>query len=233
MNTFIVDEAYKHEVEKFIGFGSVCAFPGDAKILTETNYLQGEPFPAHKSYAYSKRMMAVQLEAYKQQYGFNSCTILPSNIFGECDNYNLEDGHIVPSIIHKFYNAIRTETNVKCWGDGSPLREFIYAEDLAKICLELLQKDEMPQRLIIPGQEYSIKEIVDKIDLTFMKEYNFPSHFYIDIEWDKTKPNGQMRRKTESLYFNKLFPNFEYTNIDSGLKESAKWFMMNYPNVRL
>jgi len=147
------------------------------------------------------------------------------------DNYDLEDGHVVPSLIHKFYNALATETNIECWGDGSPKREFIYAQDLAKVCVELLKKNElMPQRLIVPGQEFSIKEIVEKIDLSFLSVYSQLGTSYPDIVWNKDKPNGQMRRKTESQYFDKLFPNFKYTGIDVALKESVKWFTTNYPN---
>jgi len=181
----------------------------DAKILKEDNLHAGPPFPAHWSYAMAKRMVDVQIESYRKQYEVDYCSVIPSNIFGENDNYNLEDGHIVPSIIHKFYKSILTKTNVECWGTGEPLREFVYARDLAKVCLELLKKDEpLPQRLIVPGQEFSIKKIVEKINIVFLSEFNFPSYFWPNIIWNKEKPNGQMRRKSESQYFNKLFPNF-------------------------
>jgi len=233
MNTHVIDQARKHNVKKLIAFSSVCAFPGDAKILKEDNLHAGPPFPAHWSYAMAKRMVDVQIESYRKQYEVDYCSVIPSNIFGENDNYNLEDGHIVPSIIHKFYKSILTKTNVECWGTGEPLREFVYARDLAKVCLELLKKDEpLPQRLIVPGQEFSIKKIVEKINIVFLSEFNFPSYFWPNIIWNKEKPNGQMRRKSESQYFNKLFPNFQYTNIDNALKKSINWFIMNYANVR-
>lgn len=233
MNTFVIQNSLKYKVEKFIGFGSVCAFPQELDILTEESYLEGEPFPAHKSYAYAKRMMTVQLEAYKQQFGFNSCSIIPTNIFGTNDSYNLENGHVIPVLIHKFYNAIKDITNVECWGSGTPLREFIFAEDLAKICLDLLSGriNPMPDRLIIPGQEYAIRDIVDKMDLIFMNEYKYPVEFP-DLVWNKNKPNGQMVRKTGSIYFNNLFPNFKPTDVDFALRKSIKWFIENYPNVR-
>lgn len=233
MNTHVIDQAFQHGVEKLIAFSSVCVFPATAQVLKEDIMHNGPPFPAHWSYAMAKRMVDVQIGTYRDQYDLNYCSVIPTNIMGENDNYNLEDGHIVPSIINKFYNAILTQSNVECWGDGSPLREFIYSRDLAKVCLELLSKDYvMPQRLIVPGQEMTIKKIVEKIDLAFMQSYKQFNEIWPDIVWNKNKPNGQLRRKTESLYFDKIFPNFEHTNIDLALKNSVEWFIMNYANAR-
>lgn len=238
MNTFMIDEAHRIGVKKFIAFSSVCALPDlPDGYSADENYLHlGPPPTPHYSYAMAKRMVDVQLEAYKKQYGFQGCSIIPTNIFGPNDNYNLINGHVVPCLIHKFHNAWKDRTEVEIWGDGSPKREFIYSQDLAKICLDLLSKDEeMPQRLIIPGQEYSIKEIVDKIKQIYdFDVYKRPDDIWnINVNYNTSKPNGQMRRKTESLYFNELFPNFEYTDINLALKESVKWFNLNFPNVRL
>jgi GDP-L-fucose synthase len=159
MNTYIIDKAHKCNVKKLIAFSSVCAFPSTAEILKEDTLHDGPPFPAHMSYAYSKRMVDVQIQAYKQQYGVNYCCVIPGNIFGEHDNFNLEDGHVVPSLLHKAKIAKENNTNLNVWGDGSSTREFLYAKDVAKICLDLLtQHDELPLRLIVSGEkEHTIK----------------------------------------------------------------------------
>src|SRR3990167_3317773 len=163
INTNVIDCAYKIGVEKLIAFSSVCAFPAKLDILQEDKLHDGEPFPAHRSYAYSKRMVDIQLEAYKQQYGFNGCSLIPVNIFGPNDNYNFENGHIVPSLIHKCLLAKNEAMPLEVWGHGFAQREFIFSRDLAKICLEMLSFDEFPLRLIVPGPEYAINEIVSKI----------------------------------------------------------------------
>lgn len=224
INTNTIIAARECNVEKFIGCGSVCAFPGNADLLTEENYLQGEPYPAHKSYAYSKRMMTIQLEAYKQQYNFNSCTILPTNLYGKHDNYNMLDGHVIACLTHKAYLAEKTNTQLEVWGDGSPIREFVYSEDLARICMKLLELDEMPSRLIIPGEEKSILEVTGEICYNFIIEK--------PVHWNTDKPNGQMKRKTDPTLFNKTFPDFKFTNFEDGIKTSIEWFKENYPNVR-
>jgi GDP-L-fucose synthase len=225
MNAYVIREAYENKVEKFIGFGSVCAFPGDLDKLKEENYLQGEPYPAHKSYAYAKRMLSVQLEAYKQQHNFNSCVILPANIFGENDNFNLADGHVVPSLIHKCFLAKRDNVPFQVWGNGSARREFLYAKDVAEICLKLLTRDEeLPGRLIISGgKENSIKEVVEKLCDIFD---------YHNVEWQTDKPNGQKARPTDKELFTSLFPYYNFTDVDWALKQTVEWFKINYPHVR-
>ena len=134
MNTFMIHYAFVHNVKKLIAFSSVCAFPADEPIFKEDNLQSGMPYPAHGAYAYSKRMVDVQIEAYNKQHDLNYCSVIPANIFGECDNYNLEDGHVVPSLIHKCYIAKQTNTVLEVWGNGSPMREFLYSDDSTRLC---------------------------------------------------------------------------------------------------
>lgn len=223
MNTNVIDAACFFGVKKLIAFSSVCVFPKDAPILREDNMHDGPPFPAHWSYAMSKRMVDVQLDAYKKQYGFQGCSVIPTNIYGPNDNYDLEDGHVVPSLIHKAYLAKKEDRPLEVWGDGSALREFIYSEDLARICVGLLEKDELPQRLITPGQEKSIKEVVEEICFNTM---------HYDVVWDTSKPSGQKRRETDRVIFDSVFPDFEYVDFDDGIARSVEWFAKNYPNCR-
>jgi GDP-L-fucose synthase len=223
MNTHIINEAYLHGVEKLIAFSSVCAMPA-VPIMTESALHDGPPFPAHGAYAHAKRMVDVQVEAYRKQYDVNYCSIIPGNIFGEHDNFDMAHGHVVPSLIHKAYLARNSGSALAAWGDGSPFREFIYVGDLARVCFALLAHDQpLPQRLIVSGNEMSIWELVELV----------ASIFKIDVEWDASKPNGQLRRQTVSEHFDRLFPGFIRTPIRDAVIQTAKWFDNNYDNARL
>lgn len=224
INMNVIHAAYEYKVDKLISFSSTCAFPAKLDLFTEDNLHDGEPYPAHRAYAYSKRMVDIQSEAYKTQYGLDACTVIPCNIFGENDNYNLEDAHVIPSLIHKSYLANKNSTDFEVWGDGTPYREFIYARDLAAICLQLADsKKPLPIRLVVSGLEYQIKDIANMINTNM---YNKP------IKWLTDKPNGQLRRTSSKILFNKLFPDFEFTNMDIAIKNSCQWFINNYEIAR-
>lgn len=225
MNTNIIHHSYLNNVEKLICFSSICAFPADLKVITEDELQNGVPYEAHLSYAYSKRMVDIQIEAYKKQYGVNYTSLIPGNIFGEYDNFNLENGHVVPSLIHKIYHAKKENTPFVVWGDGSSTREFLYSYDIARVCMKLLDEvEKMPSRLLVSGkEEISIKDLVSKICQT--ANYN-------NIVWDTSKPNGQARRLSDHTLFNKIFPNFEFTEIDEALNITYNWFEKNYENSR-
>ena len=226
MNTYVIDEAYKHGVEKLIAFSSVCAFPADAVVLKEEILHNGPPYYAHGSYAQSKRMVDVQIKAYRKQYGVNHYgAILPVNIFGEHDNYDLEEGHVIPSLIHKCFIAKQENKPLQCWGKGSARREFCYAQDLARICCELLQPNAViPELLIVSdSKEYTIKSIVERITKCF--NYN-------NVEWLTDKPEGQLRRPSDTSLFKSLYPDFKWTDLDLAIEKSIEWFAVAYPHVR-
>jgi GDP-L-fucose synthase len=187
----------------------------------------GPVYSSNFAYGYAKRMVDIQIQAYKKQYKItNYCSIIPGNIFGPQDNYNIEHGHVIPSLIHKLCLAKKNNTNWNIWGDGKSLREFIYVDDLAKVVIELLDKDTLPDKLICSGPiQYSIKEIVEKL----AKVTDFPLN---KIVWDKTKPNGQRSRPSNLSILYKYFPNIVFTNIDTGLKLSYEWLEQNYNIAR-
>jgi len=226
MNAFVIHHAHLNNVEKLLAFSSVCAFPAGAPSIHEDILHDGEPYPAHYSYAYSKRMVDVQIKAYKQQHGVNYCSVIPGNIFGENDNFNLEDGHVVPSLVHKCYKAKMSGEPLQVWGDGTPYREFLYAKDVAKACVQLLQLDEeLPQRIIVSGQkETQIKDLVKLVCDAFD---------YHNVEWLTDKPNGQLRRPTNKSIFLDTLPKFDYTDLQTAMKNTVEWFNSSYPNVRL
>jgi GDP-L-fucose synthase len=217
MNTNVIEGAYRRNVKKLLAFSSACAFPGDLLVQSEDKLHEGEPYPAHKSYAYSKRMVDIQIEAYNQQYGTSYSTIIPGNIFGEHDNFNLEDGHVIPALIHKCYLAKLNKTPLKVWGTGEASREFIYSVDVAKACLEMLYKDQ-PDKLIVSGKLFKIKEIVALVCQAFD---------YYNVEWETDKPEGQMFRSSDKTVFKETL-----TDITEAINKTCKWFSDNYEDAR-
>ncbi len=228
INTYMIHYAKEFNVKKFLAFSSVCVFPDNLFPLQEDKMHEGPVFASNFSYGYAKRMVDVQIQAYKKQYGIrNFCSIIPGNIFGCNDFYHLEYGHVIPSLIHKLYLAKQNNTNLTVWGDGSSQREFIYVNDLAKILLQLLELDSLPDRLIISGpQLYSIREIVERL-------CNVANYDYLKVIWDTTKPGGQKTRPSDLSRLYSLLPPIKFTNIDKALEQSYDWFAENYPNRRI
>jgi GDP-L-fucose synthase len=227
MNAHMIDLAYFYGVKKMLAFSSVCVFPDDVQILKEDVIHDGPPFAGNFAYAYAKRMVDVQIRAYKSQYGIkNYCSIIPGNIYGTHDLYNLQHGHVIPSLIHKIYKAVEKGEDLRVWGDGKSLREFIYADDIAKLLIKLLYLESIPERLIISGfEQHSIGDVVDIL----VSASGFNGH----IIWEKDKPNGQRTRQSDLSLLKSLFPNFKPTPIQWGLNDAYAWFEANYPNVRL
>jgi len=222
MNTNVIEQAYRSKVKKLIVFSSGCVFPGDLLVQSENKLHNGEPYYAHKSYAYAKRMVDIQIEAYNQQYGTAYSTVIPGNIFGEHDNFNLEDGHVIPALIHKCYIAKLGNTPFKVWGTGEASREFIYSQDVAKACLGMLHKDH-PKKIIVSGKLLKIKNVVDLICQAFD---------YHNVEWEKDKPEGQMFRSSDRTVFDKAFPDFEHTDVTKAINTTCQWFSDNHENAR-
>lgn len=225
INTNVIHACHEARIKRLITYSSACAFPANVSPFTEENFHHGEPFPAHRSYAYAKRMVDIQIEAYKKQYGSDFCCIIPGNIFGENDNYNLTESHVIPALIHKAYVANREGTELEVWGDGSASREFIYSKDLANASLDiLLSEGPLPQRLIISSDsEYKIKDIVEMITNCIK---------VVGVKWLTDKPNGQLSRPSSKEKFKSLMPNFQMTNMQDAIKASCEWFSSNYSKAR-
>jgi GDP-L-fucose synthase len=207
MNAYMIHHAAVSNVEKFFAFTSVCVFP-DGKEMEESNMHAGPPFEANFAYAN------------------NYCSIIPGNIFGENDLFDLASGHVIPSLIHKMYKAKHEGGHFVVWGDGSAIREFLYVDDISRIILQLLAREDVPERLLISGEtQYSIKEIAE----TLKEVAEYPR----EVIYDFSKPKGQAARKSNLTLLRSLFPEFEFTNLKESLKKSYLWFEENYPNVRL
>lgn len=226
INSYVVHYSYLHNVKKLLALSSVACYDPRIEILNEEELHFGYPHENFKSYGYTKRMLDIQIDAYNKQYNTNFSSIICSNIFGKNDGFNLEYGHVVPSLIHKCYLAKNKKEFLEIWGDGSASREFIYAKDLASICIKILNLEcKIPQRIIVSGESpITIKELVENI----CKIYNFNK-----IRWVPEGPSSNLNRVTEKRILKELLPDFVYTNFSESLKETVEWFIKNYPNVRL
>lgn len=226
MNTNVIDISHKLGVSKVLSFLSTCIFPDNIEYpLTEATVHNGEPHSSNFGYAYAKRMLDVQSRAYRQQYGCNFITVIPNNLFGENDNFHLEHSHVIPAMIRKIYEAKINNSEVTLWGDGSPLREFTYSEDLAKIILFTLENynGEHPLSVGNPG-ERSIKSVAeDVVDI-----FDFRGR----INWQTDKPAGQHRKPSSNKKFLELGWDKKYTPFREALEKTCQWFLESYPNVR-
>ena len=226
MNTNIIESCRIYGVEKLICFLSTCVFPDNVEYpLTEEKIQLGPPHSSNFGYAYAKRMAQVQIDAYNKQYGTKYFSVIPCNIYGPNDNYNLENGHVIPSLIHKTYLAKKNNTDLIIWGSGEPLREFIYSKDVAKICMILLEKYDNTEPIILStSQEITIREVVEMI-VDIME-------FKGNVIYDTTKPDGQYRKPSDNTKLLSIIGDFEFTPIRKGLEETIEFFVKNYNILR-
>ena len=184
MNTNVINESHIFGVKKLVCFLSTCVFPDNVEYpLDETKIHKGEPHFSNAPYAYAKRMADVQVQAYNKQYGTKYFCVIPTNIYGPNDNFDLANGHVIPMLIHKCYLAKQNNTAFEVWGSGKPLREFIYSQDVADIIDLLLEKYDGTEPVIISNpKEYSIKDVVDLI-VKYME-------FEGEVVWLSDKPDG-------------------------------------------
>jgi len=226
INMNVLEAARKNGVTKLVSFMSTCVFPNQGPYPLKPEYLHsGPPHPSNFGYAYAKRMLEVQSRAYREQWGMNYQIAIPSNIYGPHDNFDLEEGHVVPALIHKAWNAKSNQENLVVWGSGAPLREFIYADDVAELTLWMLDHYESPEPLILShGIETSIRDLVERV----AEEISFSG----EIIFDNSKPDGQMRKPSDVNPLIDLNPHFEFTSLSKGIEETVSWFVSQYPNVR-
>ena len=226
MNTNVIQACQELKITKLVSFLSTCVFPDKVEYpLDETKIELGPPHSSNFAYAYAKRMADVQIRAFNQQYGTQYFSVIPCNVYGPSDNYSLEVGHVIPMLIHKCYLAKKNRKTFEVWGDGTPLREFVYSKDVANIVDLLIQKYTGTEPVIISNPtEYSIKQVVDLI----VEHMDFKGK----VKWLTDKPNGQHRKPSSNAKLLSIIGEYEFTTLEKGLKESIEWFILNYPKVR-
>lgn len=226
MNTNIIESARTHGIKKLVAFLSTCVFPDNVEYpLTESKIHLGPPHFTNYPYAHAKRMVDIQIRSYKEQYGLNYKSVIPTNIYGPNDNYDIVNGHVIPSLIHKCYLARENKTDFTIWGSGEPLREFIFSKDVANLTEWVLENYEEDEPIILStSEEISIKDVVSVIT----ELMNFKGN----VIWDTSKPDGQFRKPSDNTKIKKYLPNYVFTSIYDGLKETIEYFEKNYNIIR-
>ena len=192
MGVQLMEEARKAEVGKFVAIGTICAYPKYTPVpFKEDDLWNGYPEETNAPYGLAKKMMLVQAQAYREQYGFNAIYLLPVNLYGPGDNFNPDSSHVIPALIKKFVDAKESgDTEVVVWGTGTPTREFLYVEDAARGILLAAEKYEKPEPVNIGSSfEISITDLAQTVAAVV--------GFEGEIIFDKTKPDGQPRRKLD------------------------------------
>ena len=224
INNNIVESSYKNEIPNFVNLLSTCIFP-DKNIkfpLTPDQIDNGSPHPSNHGYSYAKRLSGYQTNIIKKVLNSNWVSVIPTNVYGTNDNFHLEDGHMIPAMIHRAYLSKQRSEKMVVWGDGSPLRQVIYSEDLAKLIIWSLNNwtSDDPFMAINPI-ENSILDIAKIICNTFdIKDE--------DIIFDSTKPMGQYKKPA----ITNAPVGFEFKNLNEGIKDTVEWFIQNYKEVR-
>lgn len=225
INANVIDAAHLIGIKKLFLFSSACAYPTDNYPLTEDIIQDGKPFIGNYAYGYAKRMVDIQVRAYNEQYGHNYCTLIPVSLYGPNDNFSIEDGHFIPALIHKAYIAKKNGQPLSVWGDGSPLRELIYAKDLANIIIKLAEMDKVPhdKYLIGSGVEVSVSQMAE----TIAKYMGIES-----VVYETNKPNGQHRKPADSSRLKSVIGDFNFTNFEYGINETITNFVENFEKLR-
>lgn len=222
MGIQLMEAARQKNIEKFVAIGTVCAYPNLTDVpFKEEDLWNGFPEITNAPYGIAKKILHVQSESYRKQYGFNSVFLLPVNLYGPGDHFHLEHSHVIPALIMKFVDAMENNIeNVTVWGSGKPSREFLYVEDAAEgIILALENYNRSDPVNLGSSQEIRIIDLVDLIkDLT---------GYFGEIIWDHSKPDGQPRRKLDISKAEKEFGFRAKTKLDDGLKKTIDWYYQN------
>jgi GDP-L-fucose synthase len=220
MGTQLMEAARKAGVEKFVGIATICAYPKHAPIpFKEDDLWNGYPEETNAPYGLAKKMLLVQAQAYRQQYGFNAITLFPVNLYGPGDNFDLASSHVMPALIRKVAEAKRTAAQyIEVWGTGSATREFLYVEDAAEAIIAATEHYDSPAPVNLgSGVEISIKDLVTLI--AELMEYRG------EIRWDPTKPDGQPRRMLDVTRAEQSFGFRAHTVLREGLQTTIKWYL--------
>ena len=223
MGIELLEYARQFGVEKFVGVGTVCAYPRSTPVpFRESDLWNGYPEETNAPYGLAKKMMLVQAQAYRQQYGFNAIYLLPVNLYGPRDNFDLQTGHVIPSLIRKCVEAkAQNAGHITLWGDGSPTREFLFVEDAAEAILLAAERYDGAEPVNLgTGEEISIRQLAELI----AAEVGFQG----TIEWDTTKPNGQPRRCLEVSRASELFGFRATESFRAGMAKTIAWYLAHH-----
>lgn len=228
INDNVLNACQKTGVVKCVSCLSTCIFPDKTTYpIDETMVHLGPPHDSNYGYSYAKRMIDVQNRAIFDQYGLKYTSIIPTNIYGPNDNFNLQDSHVIPGIIHRMYLKMEEGGDFTAWGTGTPLRQFIYSDDLALLIMWTLRDyDEIDPIILSVGEEdeVSIKDVVHMI----AKAMDFKGN----IVFDTSKADGQHKKTANNAKLRKYLPEFKFIPIEEGISRTVSWFKENFASAR-
>ena len=225
MGVNLMEEARKNKVEKFISLGTICSYPKFTPLpFSEDSIWDGYPEETNAPYGLAKKMLLVQSQAYKQEYGFKSITVFPTNLYGPNDSFDDKKSHVIPALIKKIYQAKKNKSDfIDLWGDGTPTRDFLYVDDAAEgIVLAAEKYDKSDPVNLGTGKEISIKELAELL-LRLM-------HAQLKINWQKEKPSGQPRRCVDPTRAFREFGFKPKISLEEGLQRTIEWYEQTQKN---
>ncbi len=222
MGIQLIEQGRLRNIEKFVAIGTVCAYPKFTPVpFKEEDIWNGYPEETNAPYGLAKKMLLVQSQSYRAEYGFNSTFLLPVNLYGPGDNFDPKSSHVIPALIKKCVDAIESGADyIDCWGTGAPSREFIYVADAAEGILLATEHYNGAEPVNIgSGFEITVKDLVEKIAIF--------TGFSGRVRWDSSKPDGQPRRRLDVSRAKEYFGFEAKTSFEEGLKQTIKWYMEN------
>ena len=222
MGTQLIHAAYLAKVQKFVCVGTICAYPKFTPVpFKEDDLWNGYPEETNAPYGIAKKALLVQLQSYRQQYGFNGIYLLPVNLYGPEDNFKPESSHVIPALIRKVYEAQQQGVKqLPVWGDGSPTREFLFSEDAARgIVMGAQHYDDTEPVNLGTGYEITIKDLVEMISQLM--------GFDGELIWETDQPNGQPRRCLDTQRAQKSFGFTAHVPLEEGLRRTIDWYRQN------
>jgi GDP-L-fucose synthase len=219
MGVQLLHESWKHGVSKFVALGTVCAYPKHTPVpFREADLWNGYPEETNAPYGLAKKMLLVQSQTYREQYGFDSIFLLPVNLYGPGDNFDPESSHVIPALIKKCEEArLQSRDHIEVWGDGSATREFLYVDDAAEAIVFATERYDGDEPVNVGSAfEISIKDLVHTIARV--------TGFEGDVVWDTSKPNGQPRRKLDTSRAEAYFGFVSRTSFEDGLRNTVDWY---------
>jgi len=228
MNDNILEASHKTDVKKLVSCLSTCIFPDKTSYpIDETMVHNGPPHMSNFGYSYAKRMIDVQNKAYNEQHGRMFTSVIPCNVFGPHDNFNVLQGHVIPGLINKAYEAKKNGTAFEIWGTGSPLRQFIYSLDLAKLFIWVVRDYEEIEPIILAtdeADEVSIKDVA----MMILEAFDFKG----EVKFLTDKADGQFKKTASNAKLRKYLPDFQFVATRQAIKDTVDWYIANYDSAR-
>lgn len=228
INDNIMECCRIHKVQKLVSCLSTCIFPDKTSYpIDETMLHNGPPHPSNLGYSIAKRVVDSMNYCYHEEYGCQFTSIIPTNVYGPHDNFNISDGHVIPGLIHKCFLAKQKGEDLTLWGTGKPMRQFIFSEDLARLTLWVLRHYQEISPIILSVGEEDEVSIADVAAL-IAKAMELPGK----IVCDTTKADGQFKKTASNKKLRSYLPDYKFKSIEDGIKESVDWFVANYETAR-